>query len=85
MPSRALQPLTCQELVELVTEYLEDALSPVDRDRFDEHIAQCPMCRTHLGQLRITLRELGELRERDIDPEVLGEMQALFRDWHSAR
>jgi anti-sigma factor RsiW len=83
MASDALQPLTCQELVELVTEYLEDALSPVDRDRFEEHIALCPMCRTHLAQLRVTVRALGELHERDIDPGVLAEMRASFRDWHS--
>jgi anti-sigma factor RsiW len=82
MASDALQPLTCQELVELVTEYLEDALSTVDRDRFDEHVALCPMCKTHLAQLRVTVRELGELEERDVDPGVLAEMQALFRDWH---
>jgi anti-sigma factor RsiW len=83
MASEALQPLTCQELVELVTEYLEGALSPLDTERFEEHIDLCPMCQTHLEQLRITVRELGQLRERDIDPEILVEMQARFRDWRS--
>jgi len=85
MASEALQPLTCQDLVELVTEYLEDALSEVDRARFEEHIELCPMCQVHLEQLRVTVRELGELRERDIDPGVLAEMQARFRDWNSGR
>jgi anti-sigma factor RsiW len=79
----ALQPLTCQDLVELVTEYLEGALSPMDAERFEEHIDLCPMCQTHLEQLRITVRELGRLRERDIDPDILAEMQSRFRDWRT--
>jgi len=83
MASEALQPMTCQELVELVTEYLEGALNPVDAARFEEHIDLCPMCQVHLEQLRITVRELGQLRERDIDPAILAEMQARFRDWRS--
>ena len=81
MPSEALQPLTCQDLVELVTDYLEGALSDTDRARFEEHIALCPMCQVHLEQLRTTIRELGRLREQDIDPAVLAEMQVRFRYW----
>jgi anti-sigma factor RsiW len=84
MASEALQPLTCQDLVELVTDYLEGALSEVDRARFEEHISLCPMCQVHLEQLRMTVRELGQLRERDIDPEILVEMQERFRDWRSS-
>ena len=83
MPSEALAPMTCQELVELVTEYLEGALSDLDRVRFEEHIALCPMCQVHLEQLRVTVRELGSLRERDVDPEVLAELQERFRDWRA--
>jgi len=41
------------------------------------------LCQTHLGRLRGTIRELGELRERDIDPGVLVEMQTRFRHWRS--
>jgi anti-sigma factor RsiW len=83
MPSEALEPMTCQDLVELVTDYLEDALSDADRARFEEHIELCTMCQIHLGRLRGTIRELGELRERDIDPGVLAEMQMRFLDWRS--
>jgi anti-sigma factor RsiW len=85
MASEALQPLTCQDLVELVTDYLEGVLSDVDRARFEEHIELCPMCQVHLEQLRVTVRELGHLRERDIDPAILAEMQARFRDWNAGR
>ena len=81
MPPEALAPMTCQELVELVTDYLDGALSELDRARFEEHIALCPMCQVHLEQLRVTIRELGSLRESDIDPDVLAEMQERFRSW----
>ena len=83
MAPEALAPMTCQELVELVTEYLEDALSELDRARFEEHIALCPMCEVHLEQLRITVRQLGTLRERDIDPVVMAELQERFRNWRA--
>jgi anti-sigma factor RsiW len=83
MPSEALAPMTCQELVELVTDYLEGALSELDTARFEEHIELCPMCQVHLEQLRVTVRELGSLRERDIDPAVLAELQERFRSWNA--
>jgi anti-sigma factor RsiW len=75
--------MTCQELVELVTEYLEGALSDLDRVRFEEHIALCPMCQVHLEQLRVTVRELGTLHEQDIDPGILAELRERFRTWRA--
>ena len=83
MPSQALQPLSCRQLVELVTEYLEGTLSGLDQARFEEHIALCPMCQVHLEQLRLTVRELGRLGEQDIDPEILAELRERFRDWNA--
>ena len=53
------ESLTCQELVELVTEYLDDALPPRDRERFEEHLLTCPGCQAHLTQMRETIRILG--------------------------
>jgi anti-sigma factor RsiW len=50
--------LTCQELVELVTDYLEGALSPGERARFEAHVAQCKHCPTYLDQMRTTIRLL---------------------------
>jgi anti-sigma factor RsiW len=73
--------MTCQHLVELVTDYLEGALSGPDRKRFEEHIAECQMCEVHLERMRGLIRELGALHQRDIDPAVLAEMQARFRGW----
>jgi anti-sigma factor RsiW len=58
----ALESLTCRQIAELVTEYLETALDPTDRARFERHIAGCDMCETYLQQLRLTIAELGRLR-----------------------
>jgi anti-sigma factor RsiW len=75
--------MTCEHLVDLVTDYLEGALSESDRARFEEHIAECPMCKVHLDRMRGLIRELGTLHERDIDRAVLAEMQMRFQTWHA--
>jgi anti-sigma factor RsiW len=73
--------LTCQELVELVTDYLEGALSTSERVRLEEHLATCPSCPAYLEQMRRTIRTLGILREDSIGPEARHELLRLFRDW----
>ena len=73
--------LTCKELVELVTEYLEDTLAPQERMRFEEHLGACPGCRTYLDQMRQTIRTLGRLTEETIDPRARQELLQLFRQW----
>jgi anti-sigma factor RsiW len=75
--------LTCRELAELVTDYLEDALGAEERARFERHIDRCPMCQVHLGQLRVTLAELGTLTEDDIPPAFMAELRERFRDWRA--
>jgi anti-sigma factor RsiW len=85
MRLRRRRPLSCQELVELVTDYLEGALPARDRRRFDEHIAGCPHCTAYLEQMQITIRTVGRLREDAIDPQMRDELLAAFRDWTSDR
>ena len=75
------QHMTCKELVELVTDYLEGALPDADRVRFDEHLVGCPFCRTYLDQMRQTIRTLGRLPEEAIAPEALAELLARFKEW----
>jgi predicted anti-sigma-YlaC factor YlaD len=74
-------PLTCKELVELVTDYLEGALPSADRRRFEEHLTTCPYCRIYLDQMRQTIRALGHLPEEAIPPEALEALLARFRGW----
>jgi len=75
------QEMTCKELVELVTDYLEGALPDTDRVRFDEHLVGCPFCRTYLDQMRKTIRTLGQLPEEALAPDALAELLARFKEW----
>jgi anti-sigma factor RsiW len=60
--------LVCQEVVELVTAYLDGALDPVTRARFQAHLEGCDGCATYLDQLRATVVTVGEIRDEDLDP-----------------
>jgi anti-sigma factor RsiW len=73
--------LACQELVELVTEYLEDMLDPGVRARFDAHIAACAHCAAYVQQMRMTLRLAGHIEPEDLDPAMERELLDAFRDW----
>jgi anti-sigma factor RsiW len=74
-------PLTCRQLVELVTEYFEGALSPAERSRFEEHVMSCPPCRAHLEQMRATMRLLGGIPEESLSPDAEATLVAAFRGW----
>ena len=75
------EELTCRELVELVTEYLEGALPPGDAARFERHLAICPGCTTYVEQIRETVRQTGRLREDDLEPAARDALLAQFRNW----
>jgi hypothetical protein len=64
------EPLTCQELVELVTDYFESALGPADRARFDAHVAECPGCEIYLRQMQTTLELVGASAGLEMRAEV---------------
>jgi predicted anti-sigma-YlaC factor YlaD len=72
--------MSCRELVELVTEYLEGTLDASDRARFEEHLEECEGCRTYLEQMRTTLRLVREADELEAPPEVTG-LMAAFREY----
>jgi hypothetical protein len=75
--------LTCAELVELVTEYLEGGLTAADRERFEEHLVFCGACATYLDQMRATLAVLGRLEEDDLAPDARQALLVAFRDWQA--
>ena len=77
------RPLTCKEVVELVTEYLEGEMSRSDRRRFDGHLSECPHCREFLLQMRTTIAVSGQLSVDDLTPDLQEDFTALFRDWKS--
>jgi anti-sigma factor RsiW len=79
------EPLTCREFVELATEYLEEAMPPDERRRFEEHLAICPGCDTYLEQFRQTIDLTGRLSEDSIEPEAQETLLAAFRRWKEGR
>lgn len=74
--------LTCQELVELVTDYLEGALDEETRARFEQHLAVCPGCETYLAQMAETARRMGEVPVETLTDEMQSTLLAAFRDFH---
>jgi len=74
--------LTCQELVEIVNDYLEGALPEGDRDRFGAHLQTCEGCRRYLDQMRTTIRVVGTLTEDDLAPDARDQLLRLFREWN---
>jgi anti-sigma factor RsiW len=75
--------LVCQTAVELVTDYLEGALSRTERHRFERHLADCPNCTEYLAQMRATIRLAGSLEPEDLSPQMADELVALYRRWQS--
>lgn len=73
--------MSCKELVEIITEYIEGTLPPQERQRFEEHLANCPGCQTYLEQMRQTIRAVGHLSEESIPAEFKEPLLAAFRNW----
>ena len=75
--------LACQEVVELVTDYLEDALPAADRRRLEAHLADCPHCTEYLAQMRETIRLTGRLAPDDLSPAMRADLTELYRRWRA--
>jgi anti-sigma factor RsiW len=73
--------LVCQQVVELITDYLEGALSRSERRRFEAHLAGCEHCTEYLEQMRATIRLTGRLQAEDLTPEMREEFSTLYRRW----
>lgn len=80
---RRRRAVVCREAVELVTDYLEGALSPQDRARFEAHLAQCPHCTRYLEQMRETIAALGRVEPEALAPDARDELVALYRRWQA--
>lgn len=76
-----MQPMTCQELVELVTAYFERTLSADDQARFERHVGLCPGCATYVEQMRQTITLVGGLREEHVSLAAQAHLAQAFRDW----
>jgi len=73
--------ITCQEVVELVTEYLDRALPSDEATLFEQHINFCDGCIVYVEQMRSTVAAVGHVREEDVPPEAKERLMAAFREW----
>ena len=73
--------MPCQELVEVITDYLEGALPEPDRIRFEERLAACAKCREYVAQFERTIAAVGVVREQELEPEVRAGLLEAFRGW----
>ena len=75
------QEMACNELVELVSDYIEGRLPPREVARFDVHLEICEGCRTYVDQMRATIDTLGHLPEESITPQARDTLLEAFRGW----
>jgi primosomal protein N'' len=72
----------CQEMIEVVTNYLESALPPNEQERFERHLSYCAGCSTYVDQMRETITQTGKVpREESLPPTLREEIVAQFRAW----
>jgi anti-sigma factor RsiW len=83
MLSLRRKDIVCQQAVELVTDYLEGALSRRDRRRFEAHLRGCPNCSAYLEQIRLTIEISGAIEPEDLSPEARRDLTDLYRRWRS--
>ena len=78
------EELSCQELVELVTDFLEGALPSELHDRFERHIAHCAGCQAYLKQMRATIRATGTLTVESLTLDAESTLLDAFRGWRQS-
>ena len=77
--------MTCKELIQLVSDYIDGNLSPEEAERFDMHLAECNGCTAYVEQFRETVRLAGTLREEDVSPAARDTLIEAFAEWRRAR
>jgi anti-sigma factor RsiW len=75
--------LVCRQAVEMVTNYLEGALSRRDQTRLEGHLADCPHCTEYLDQIRATVAAVGRVEPSDLSPAARRDLVALYRQWQA--
>lgn len=76
-----MKPLDCNEIVELVTAYLDESLDLEERARFDEHLIDCDGCDNYLQQFRTTVGTVSRIRDEELPPEFRARLIGAFKDW----
>ena len=80
-PAHEAGALTCRELVELVTDYLEEALRAEETALFEQHLNFCEGCDWYVEQMRTTVEAAGKLEEEELSPDFRDRLMTAFREW----
>jgi anti-sigma factor RsiW len=78
----SMDAMDCNELVELVTAYLDDALDPETRARVEAHLADCEGCANYVQQFRETVRTVGKISDDELDPAFRNRLLDAFKNFH---
>jgi anti-sigma factor RsiW len=83
MLSLRRKDIVCQQAVEMITNYLEGALSRRDRRRLEAHLRVCPNCAAYLEQIQLTIKLTGSIEADDLSPQAQAELTELYRRWRT--
>jgi anti-sigma factor RsiW len=75
------EDITCKEIVELVSDYVEGTLGPQEREAVEMHLNLCDGCTDYVHQLRMSIELTGKLPADAISPELEEELCAAFRSF----
>jgi anti-sigma factor RsiW len=85
MNDKTPREMACQELVDVITDYLEGPLPDPDCTRFEAHLATCPACQEYLEQMRALVRLTGRLTPKSLEPETVDALLGAFRRWRDSQ
>ena len=85
MNGDAQRVMACQELVEVITDYLEGTLPELDRARFETHLDSCRACQEYVEQMRALVRLTGKLTSRSLEPQTVDSLLGAFRRWKDSK
>jgi anti-sigma factor RsiW len=73
--------MSCREVVEVVSDYIDGSLPAEDRERLDAHLTECPCCVQYVQQMRETIVALGRVDAESLSPQAQERLLAAFRGW----
>jgi hypothetical protein len=73
--------ISCQEVVELVTDYLEQALPADEAALFEQHVNFCDGCEWYLDEMRSTISAVGRITEEEVPADTRDKLLTAFREW----
>ena len=79
--TESTEHITCQEVVELVTDYVERTLPSDETALFEQHLNFCEGCDWYVDQMRTTVEATGKVTEEELSPEFRDRLMTAFREW----